>query len=909
MTPEDFQRLEACYQRALDLPPDQRESFLRDQCPEQLRAEVRALLAADDSRFLEQPPVLPALQPLAPGQVIDLYRIVRLIGEGGMGAVYEAQRVDVPRRCSLKVIRTGSKNAALEERFQSEKNILAQLDHPNIARWLDSRRTAEGLTYLVMDYVEGETIDRYCDKRQLTVRERVQLFRQVCLAVRHAHRHGVVHRDLKPGNILVEAPDGGDRQPGTVKLLDFGIAKLVDKTEDIGSTSTLVFTPNYASPEQLSGEKVGRASDLYALGVIFYQLLAGRLPFERSATTLTELQERLATETVLPPSRAVREEAEGDTIARLRVTSRQNLVSRLRGELDAIVLKLLERDKAQRYAGADELLKAIDCYLGKQTEPRLPKLAVAAVAMLASGLGGFWWWQTQQVVDLPTIKAIAVLPFTSLDPDPRNSYFIDGITEDISTQLGKIAGLNVICNEAAKRYRGSRKSFREIAAELKVGALVIGSVRRSGKRLRIISRLIDPQTESQIWAESFDRLNDDVFAVQSAVAINVARVLRVKLTAETEERIAQQRSINLTAYDYYLQGRRHYALYRGQDNDQAIALFRKSLTYDSRFPLAYAGLADALAQGVDKFGYPAANLDEAIRLGQKAIELDPLLAEGHKALGLAYLFKGWLRKARVAQGRAIELNPNFHAALANYAYTNAYLGEWKRAVPYLIKAQRLNPTNAYSMAILGVAYSELGLYTHAREWLQKAIDTQPDVYYGYSALSRSFLLEGKYNLALKASQDCLRFSAAEPGCLAAAGDVALYRRDWQTAYQYYHLIEEQQQLALAPSETPQKFVVSLGFLYLQLGQKAKGRRFLDNALQTSLKRHNAGDEISNIALEIASIYSVLSQEKQALYWLHKAFNSGWLNARELEISPLFSKTRSRKEFRMLIEQISQREAS
>jgi serine/threonine protein kinase len=304
---EDFLRLQELFFAAQELPAAEREGFVQEYCPPELRGKLRQLLANDISEFPERPGVPELLPDLTPGQVIDVYRIVRLLGEGGMGTVYEAQRVDVPRRCCIKVIRAGASQEFLEQRFRQEINILAQLEHNHIARWTDSRQTTDGRTYLVMDYVDGQPIDRYCEERRFSIRERLQLFRQICLAIRYAHSKGVVHRDLKPSNILVEPVERGEAEPGKVKLLDFGIAKLLDRSAavDTESSSTLVFTPNYASPEQLTGGAVGRASDLYALGIVLYLLLTGRLPFERSALPVEALRQQLERETVIPPSRAV----------------------------------------------------------------------------------------------------------------------------------------------------------------------------------------------------------------------------------------------------------------------------------------------------------------------------------------------------------------------------------------------------------------------------------------------------------------------------------------------------------------------------------------------------------------------------------------------------------------------------
>ena len=388
MSPERWHRIDQLFDAALDLPAGERTAFLDEACPDEpdVRDEVEALLAACEraTGFLEQPPHTLAgavLGPsseayeadvhLAPGRTVGPYRIVEPIGRGGMGVVYLAERADghFQKRVALKVVKRGMDTDEIVGRFRYERQILARLEHPNVARLLDGGVTEDGLPFFVMECVEGEPIDVYCDHHRLSVRERVALFMDVCEAVAYAHRNLVVHRDLKPSNILVA--DGEDGRPH-VKLLDFGIAKLLDTespalTVPLTQAHTRRLTPDYAAPEQVRGEPPTTATDVYALGVILYELLAGRRPYDFPTRMLSEIERTICERVPQKPSTAVCHPRQTQTsageapltpeaIAEQRATLPKKLCRTLSGDLDAIVLKALRKEPERRYASAAELL-------------------------------------------------------------------------------------------------------------------------------------------------------------------------------------------------------------------------------------------------------------------------------------------------------------------------------------------------------------------------------------------------------------------------------------------------------------------------------------------------------------------------------------------------------------------------
>ena len=396
MTPERWRQIKQIFQAAAELPPEERSAYVQRACggDGELRAEVESLLHSEEEEFLSGAAAAYVPEAFAEedrdrniGRRIGAYRIVRQIGEGGMGAVYLAERTgEFHQQAALKLLRAGMDSRGIVSRFRHERQILAGLDHPNIARLLEGGTTEEGRPYFVMEYVEGEAIDRYADNRRLGIDDRLRLFQQVCAAVQYAHQNLVVHRDIKPGNILVAGPIG---HPGTPKLLDFGIAKLLRsdvprETAGLTQAGLRMMTPEYASPEQVRGEPITTATDVYSLGAVLYQFLAGQTPHQFPSSSPAEMEWVICETDPRPPSEVAPEPA-----------ARQ-----LRGDLDVIVLKALQRDPQRRYSSAEQLSADIQRHLDGmpiQARPqtlgyragrfiRRNRVPVAAAALVAISL-------------------------------------------------------------------------------------------------------------------------------------------------------------------------------------------------------------------------------------------------------------------------------------------------------------------------------------------------------------------------------------------------------------------------------------------------------------------------------------------------------------------------------------------
>ncbi|BAC88856.1 serine/threonine protein kinase [Gloeobacter violaceus] len=428
-------------------------------------------------------------EPLSAGQRLGAYRIIRPVGQGGMGAVYLAERDDgqFDKRAAVKILQPQLHGPGLRERFIGERQILASLDHPYITRLLDGGTTEQGLPYLVMDYVEGQPINLYCNERKLDVDERLRLFLKVCEAVHYAHAHRVIHRDLKPANILID-PEGNPR------LLDFGIAKLLpadpEATAVFSQSMTRLLTPGYASPEQIKGEAITPASDEYSLAVVLCELLSGRRPGEATP---------------------------------------QQLTGKLAGPLASLVLKALCEDPLDRFGSVAAFSLAIERHLTGQALPwprtgtllwpiRAHRRLVTAMAAacLAVGLG---WWSLQAAVP-PARRAIAVLPFENLSGDGRSAYFSKGVAVDLADQLGKTGRFTIIAGRAA-----TGGSHHHLRRPFGTEAVLSGSVRRTGGHIRVVSQLIDARSGVQLWSESFDRPLQSGFADQTEVARQIVGAL------------------------------------------------------------------------------------------------------------------------------------------------------------------------------------------------------------------------------------------------------------------------------------------------------------------------------------------------------------------------------------------------
>jgi eukaryotic-like serine/threonine-protein kinase len=771
-----WQRLKSILAEALELEsPAARSALVGRSCADDadLVREIESLLAEADmllhesSDDLEQcannlATVIRREDGSEIGKRVGAYVMIREIGQGGMGTVYLAARADgyFEKQVAIKLLNRDAASGEVLRRFRSEREVLARLDHPNIARLIDAGTTNDGLPYFVMEYIEGIPITRFVEEEQKGFAARLRLFLKISAAVEEAHRNSVIHRDLKPTNILVN-------REGEPKLLDFGIAKVLG-----GETNPLELTalgqerltPVSASPEQAQGEPVTVASDIYALGVVLYEMLTGVRPhrFLTRDPSREELVQVVCKQLPTVPSLVVKER------------ERRRL---LRGDLDAILLRALQKEPTRRYPSVAEFAEDIRRHLaGKAVRAREHEAAyrirnlflhnrrvqlttgVAAALILLGALffgsllrSNFKSKNSQKVSPdsqhsvkrLIPEKSIAVLPFDSLSADQENSYFVDGVQDNILTDLAKVADLNVISRNSVSAYRSVTKNPREIGQALGVSYILEGSIQKSGDRIRVNAQLIDARTEAEVWAEHYDRRIDDLFILESELAQTIVSRLKVTLAPSEKAAIENRPTVDMLAYDFYLRARESFfqSNYR-----KAVQLLEEAVTRDPRFALAYCLMAEADLYSYRFGGDVTPNrLAKAAAAAQAALRLAPDLAESHLAKAQYYYYG--LRDFEKAQ-RELAIGSPTPSGRAKFidlaALTERRLGRWKDAVRDGERAVELDPYNPFTANELVESYLSVRRFADAEELADKAIKLLvPRNGYLWNLKSESLIARGR----------------------------------------------------------------------------------------------------------------------------------------------------------------------
>jgi serine/threonine protein kinase/tetratricopeptide (TPR) repeat protein len=659
---------------ALPLEPAERHAWLTNLPPEcqSIAPALRIALLSDAARTSEAEETglstLPKLDSgstpevsqsgLKPGACIGPYELLRPLGAGGMAEVWLARRADgaFERQLALKLPMLTRLRHDLEERFSRERDILASLEHPNIARLYDAGVDADGLPYLAMEYVPGQPLTAWCDAHKLGVLERLKLLLQVLEAVQYAHEKQVIHRDLKPSNVLVS-------QSGQVRLLDFGVAKLLEAGETDRADLTNVYgralTPDYASPEALAGDPIDARSDIYSLGVLLYELLTGVRPYRlKTGASTAFLSLAMATAEVKKPSTQPNVES-----CAARDATPDKLARQLRGDLDVISLKALAKDPAERYGSVIALAADLRRHLENRpilarpapytyrlkkfivrNRPLVTALSLTSAAVLALGTYEIERRLTAApvVAPVPSLgdRSIAVLPFADMSQGRDQEYISDGLTEELIDRLSHSPNLKVISRTSSFYFKGKQAPVGEIASALHVDNLLEGSVRRSGNELRITAQLIRASDGIHLWSQTYQRSLSDVFALQDEIANTVAKALNAVLSSQGSA--APPSGTNTEAYNLQLQGNYFYGRMTIDDNKRAIGLYRQALEADPNSAVAWVKLARAYQIQADQMWTPREEgLTKARAAVLRALQLEPDLAEAHQVLGWIRMNLDW----------------------------------------------------------------------------------------------------------------------------------------------------------------------------------------------------------------------------------------------------------------------------
>jgi serine/threonine protein kinase/Tfp pilus assembly protein PilF len=756
------------------------------------------------------------------GLELSHYRILECIGSGGMGVVYRARDLHLDREVAIKVLRPGTiADESARHRFHKEALALSKLNHANIATIHDFD-AQEGLDFLVMEFIPGITLDQTLRSGPLAEKESIRLAIQLADGLAAAHEHGIIHCDLKPGNLRVS-------EAGWLKILDFGLAKWRKQTNETVETQSMPSTPGisgtipYMAPEQLSGGFIDARTDLHAAGLILYEITTGQRPFAE-----------------LSPNQLI------GAILHSSPVSPRELNPKLSPSLERIIGKCLEKDPDNRYQSAKELsvdLRRLgrdplseDWISGVHGRPlisisrflRKHRLSAAGCLILISlmallGVPRVREWRRSRALSAPQFRALAVLPLANLSGNTEQEYLADGMTEELITQLGKSVPVRVISRQSVMQFKGTNLPLAEIGQRLKVDAVVEGSVMQSGSRVRVTARLIDVAAEKPLWNNEYEQDMRDVLILESAVTQAIAREIKVKLTPQARALLSASQRVNSEAYEAYLKGHFEWLKLSREGLDNAERYFQVALQKDPAYALAYSGLADVwMSRGDAGFMSRRDTLDKARAAAQKALQLDDNLAEAHVALGNIKAGCDWEWAAAENEfQRAIELNPNnanAHFMYADFLISQKRVQEWQVEID---RALELDPMNFFTLCFYGWHLTYVNRYDEAIQTMQKAA----------------------------ASQD---FSSVHMGLWCAYHKKGMDAQAVEEAKRFFMALHDGEVVdALEKGNTASAY-------------RSAMRRAADVLAVRSSRSHVP-------AVRVARLYAHAGENAQAMYWLEKAY--------------------------------------
>jgi len=648
------------------------------------------------------------------------YQIIEEIGRGGEGVVYRARQKSLNRTVALKVIGLGKWSSTPHlKRFRHEAEAAASLEHPQIVPIYEIGER-DGSCYFSMKFVEGGRLDEVAQTEPMSARRAAELLVKIARTVQFAHEHGILHRDIKPGNILLD-------KNGEPHLTDFGLARLIEQESTITNSFDVLGTPSYMAPEQAAGhtKELTAAADVYSLGAVFYQMLTGEPPFA-GGTTYETIRLVLETEPRNPRTRS----------------------PKLDIDVATICLKCLEKNPANRYPTAKALAEDLERWLrhepiqarrtgifsraGKWVRRNPAVTTLAAVIVALALVVGTLWWRTLSA-RLPQ-SGIAVLPFENLSDEKEHAFFADGVQDDILIKLAKIADLKVISRTSVMQYRG-KQDVRQIANALRVSHVLEGTVRRSGGKVHVNAQLVDTRTDAGVWAEEYDRDLNEVFAIETEVAQSIANRLRAKVSARERLAMQERPTQDFVAYDFYVHAaalidEASYApeQERWKDYFQAVELLDRAIARDPAFLLAYCRLAEAHDELYFQNGdHTPSRLELANAAINSAFRLKPDSAGAHLALA-RHLYHGYFDydHARDELAIAARTLPNDARIFEWSGYIDRRQNRWHEAVRNFERAMELDPRNVKIFTGAAVTYSVMRDYGQARETSDRLITLEPN---------------------------------------------------------------------------------------------------------------------------------------------------------------------------------------
>jgi serine/threonine protein kinase len=782
------------------------------------------------------------------GRTISHYRILEKLGEGGMGVVYKAEDTRLRRTVALKFLPPEStRDAAARERFIHEAQAAAALDHPDICTIYEIDE-AEDQAYISMAYIDGERLKDKIERGPLKLEDTLDVAVHIAQGLQAAHEKGIIHRDIKSANVMLTAS-------GQVKVMDFGLARLAGRTMLTRERTTLG-TAAYMSPEQARGEEADRRSDIWSLGVVLYEMLAGLLPF--------------------------RGDYEQALVFQILNTAPAPITSLRTGiplELERIVNKCLEKDREERYQTAADLiadLRHLQRSLGAPTDVTQRSRATAVRPARRARL---WYWAAPVIVVAvvaaviltrtprrvipaeeeltPQGKSIAVLPFVDMSPQKDQEYFCDGMTEELINRLSNIQDLRVPARTSAFYFKGKTEDIREVGAKLNVQTVLEGSVRKAGDELRITAQLINVADGYHIWSETYDRKLEDVFAIQDEISSAIVNALQLKLTPQEQQSLSEHPIDNVKAYECYLKAWRQIFRFDESSLDSAFVYLRTAIDIMGDNAELYAGMAAAYSQYANIGIGQEESLKRSEEYTKKALALNPDLPGALVQLGSLALYEDYPKSWHdlfLYSKKALSVNPSSTGALRSLAFSYAQVGRPSEALELSESLDRHDPLNPWKYVVRGVCYLYDCRFEPALEQFRKF----------YEVDSTSPLAQELYSSAL-----------------AAAG-----KRDETLA-----VVDRMRPATARNVETI--FCLLLKYAYLK--DRDSAMSLMTPEFQKTCRRD------FEWSYNVASKLSLLGATDEALDWLENAINRGFINYPYIQCDPFLDNVRDEERFKELAE--------
>ena len=702
----------------------------------------------------------------------DRYQIIEELGKGGMGKVYKVFDKEVNAKIALKLIKPQiAADKKIIERFRNELKTARDISHKNICRMYDLNKE-EGSYYITMEYVSGEDLKSLIRRVRIDIVTAIKIAKQICEGLAEAHRLGVIHRDLKPSNIMID-------KEGSARIMDFGIARSLNE-KGITGAGVMIGTPDYMSPEQAEAKVVDQRSDIYSLGVILYEMVTGRVPFE--GDTALSIAMKHKSEAPIDP---------------------KEYNTQIPDDLSQLILKCLEKDKKKRLQAAEGLLG------------ELSKIDISKQTSIE---------RTREVEEPEGQNSIAFLPFVDLSAQKDQEYFCDGMAEELINALSKIEKLHVASRTSSFQFKGEGYDIEDIGKKLKVKTILEGSVRKAGNRLRITVQLVNVDDGYHLWSERYDRDMEDVFAIQDEISSAIIDKLKLKLLKEKTTKLIKRYTDDLKAYDLYLKGRYFWNKRYEGGLQRGLEHFNQTIQRDPSYAPAYSGIGDSLSI-LGLFGWlpPKEAFPKAKAAALKAMEIDPMLAEAYTSLGWITMLYDWdWAAAEKAFRRALEIDPNYAIGQLWYALYLSYSGRLEEATAEIIKALRLDPLSLLINVNLGCILYFKRKYDEAIEQCLKTVEMDANYLLSYWFLGAGYMGKGMWKEVISAEEKAVALSEGSPYFMGFLGYAYAMSGQKDKARRTLNQLE---------NLSKEKYVsnYSKAMIYLGLGEKARLFEYLEKA--------------------------------------------------------------------------------